>query len=68
MFAIAGLWRLDNDDNYFTMLTTWANVNVSPFHHRMPFILQPEHWEVWLGDDWKSAMASPDRQHLDKFQ
>ena len=30
------------------IITTEANSVMSPVHHRMPVIIDPEHWEVWL--------------------
>ena len=53
-FAIAGLWdSWDKDEDSgptrtFTILTTGPNDVVKPVHHRMPVILEPEDFEVWL--------------------
>ena len=41
LFALAGLWQKFEDGDRFTMLTTTPNASVSPYHHRMPFLLQP---------------------------
>ena len=52
-FAFAGLWerwkgsegrRIES----CTILTTEPNTLVSPLHNRMPVILAPEYYEVWL--------------------
>lgn len=53
LFAIAGLWeRWRGSDGSeletCTLLTTVANPTVAPIHDRMPVILAPERWEVWL--------------------
>jgi len=68
-FAFAGLWeRWQNHPNQtietVTILTTAANRDLAPIHHRMPVILAPEHYDVWLnidaGDlDFLSPMLAP---------
>lgn len=54
--AIAGLWegkQLENGDvlRTFTVITTAANEMMKPLHHRMPVILNPTDWAVWLGEE-----------------
>ncbi len=63
-FAAAGLWETwappeeqrkpgaGRSDlvSTFTILTTEANSQMSRLHDRMPVILSPEHWDLWLGD------------------
>lgn len=66
LFAVAGLWRKEQDGEKFTMLTTTPNESVSPYHHRMPFILRPEQFEEWLGAQWETVLANPDKSPLDK--
>lgn len=68
VFAMAGLWQPQPDGDRFTMLTTTPNASVSPYHHRMPFILRPEQCADWLGGDWLSVLEQPDKSHLDKIQ
>lgn len=56
--ALAGLWerRAGPDGEViesFTIITTDANELVSPFHNRMPAILRPEDYDVWLRPDSK---------------
>jgi len=51
--AFAGLWEHWRGDGgqtieTFTILTTEANRDLAAIHHRMPVILAPEHYEVWL--------------------
>jgi putative SOS response-associated peptidase YedK len=53
-FAFAGLWErwLDpqsgSNKETATILTTAANEQIEPFHHRMPVILEPENYDRWL--------------------
>jgi putative SOS response-associated peptidase YedK len=68
VFAMAGLWQPDATGDRFTMLTTTPNASVSPYHHRMPFILRPEQHAAWLGDDWRAVLENPDRDPLEKIQ
>jgi putative SOS response-associated peptidase YedK len=60
MFAFAGLWeRWRNPDGSilrsFTIVTGPANALCRPIHDRMPVILPPEAWPLWLGE----AEAAP---------
>ena len=54
LFAFAGLWERWRDPargstlETCTILTTKANALLSDVHHRMPVILPPEHYELWL--------------------
>lgn len=54
LFAFAGLWESWRDPaggrnvNSFTILTTTANTVVAGVHDRMPVILRPEDYELWL--------------------
>ncbi|MGH7062095.1 MAG: SOS response-associated peptidase, partial [Stellaceae bacterium] len=55
LMAMAGLW-----DNWrssagerlrsFTIVTTTPNPLLAPLHNRMPVILDPEAWPLWLGE------------------
>ena len=66
-FAIAGLWRRENDDLLdlehprcvHTMVTTEANDLVRPIHAkgRMPVILRQEDYETWLTGSVEEAAA-----------
>ncbi len=57
--ALAGLWevwkdREDQDAEWLrscTILTTDANDLVAPLHDRMPAILAPEAWDMWLDEE-----------------
>jgi putative SOS response-associated peptidase YedK len=52
-FAFAGLWdrskRSDGSEFFsYTIITTEANELISPFHHRMPVILEAQSENIWL--------------------
>ncbi len=52
-FAFAGIWeawRPESGPALLTcaILTTAANEVVGPVHNRMPLILDPRHYEVWI--------------------
>ena len=68
VFCFAGLWREEADGNRYTMLTTAPNETVAQYHNRMPFIVRPEHYDAWLGEDWESVLSEPERAPLEKFQ
>ena len=59
-FAFAGIWdrwkRGERSITSCAIITTAANEMVSAFHDRMPAILQPESYDVWL--DQKAAPAA----------
>ena len=54
--ALAGLWErwgVDSDDDSraldtCTVITTIANLDIEPVHHRMPVLLEEQDWEQWL--------------------
>jgi putative SOS response-associated peptidase YedK len=63
-FAFAGLWELwkrkgDDDDEIVvescTVLTTQPNALVRDVHNRMPVILKPEDYELWLDPQVQDA-------------
>jgi len=56
-FAFAGLWEtwrggpadsMETPLVTCTIITTEANELSRPIHHRMPVILEPDHYDVWL--------------------
>lgn len=67
-FCLAALWRAEGAGNRFVMLTTTPNESVSPYHHRMPFILRAEQCEEWLSGDWEQVLSDPDWALLEKIQ
>jgi putative SOS response-associated peptidase YedK len=62
-FAFAGLWEWwkprDGSEllETFTIVTVAANETVAPLHERMPAILLPAQWKLWLGEE----QPTPDR-------
>lgn len=57
-FAFAGLWERWEDPNgkeiqSCTLLTTQANDLMRPIHHRMPVILSPKDYGLWLDPEVK---------------
>ena len=50
LMAFAGLWQHEPaiGADCFTILTTAANDYLAPLHERMPVILLPEHFALWL--------------------
>lgn len=57
-FAFAGLWeswKIPKDQNdvgkvieSYTIITIRANEKIAPIHHRMPVIVDPDDYELWL--------------------
>jgi putative SOS response-associated peptidase YedK len=60
-FAIAGLWeRWEGEAEPLetcTLLTTEANELLAPYHDRMPVILRPEDYDLWLDAGARSDEA-----------
>ena len=52
LFAFAGLWEhWENEHETIyscTIITTAANSIIAPLHQRMPVIISPEHYALWL--------------------
>ena len=51
-FAFAGLWETWGPERLhtFTILTTTPNDFMAGVHNRMPVMLAPQAWPVWLGE------------------
>lgn len=75
-FVFAGLWEHwrrgdEGPIDSFTILTTAANEQVTPYHHRMPLILDPELHDAWLdpslddGDALGAMLARPTETELE---
>ena len=51
--AFAGIWQdwgREDPQPTCAIVTTAANARVAAVHHRMPLILEPEDWPLWLGE------------------
>ena len=61
--AFAGIWYAaqPQDDGRATcvIITTEANELLAPIHHRMPVILQPDQFDLWLSDQAKPSALLP---------
>lgn len=57
--AFAGVWQdwAKGDESLTTcaIVTTAANRHMAQIHHRMPVILEPDDWALWLGEAGKGA-------------
>ena len=65
LFAFAGLWELWRDASgepleSCSILTTAANAVTSPVHDRMPVILDPDNYDLWLDPGMKDVQAAAD--------
>ncbi len=61
-FAIAALWEAwqgpdGSELESCTLLTTEANDLLEPLHNRMPVILQPADYALWLGDGRDASLS-----------
>lgn len=63
LFAFAGIWDRWRDPasreihRSFAIVTTAANSLLAPLHDRMPVILPPAAWPLWLGETEGDAQA-----------
>jgi putative SOS response-associated peptidase YedK len=59
LFAIAGLWEYWRRDDQVvescTLLTTSANELLQPLHDRMPVIVAPQDYSLWLDPELQEA-------------
>lgn len=56
--AFAGIWQAwgrDDPQSTCAIITTAANPTLSKIHHRMPLIIKPDDWPLWLGEAGKGA-------------
>lgn len=68
-FAFAGLWEHWEDANgdeleSCTLLTTQANELMRPIHNRMPVILDPKDYDLWLDLEMKNPELLQPLLHL----
>ncbi|WP_226779393.1 SOS response-associated peptidase [Oceaniglobus trochenteri] len=67
MAAVWQGWGEDDPVNTCAVVTTGANAAMSAIHHRMPVILEPEDWALWLGEAGHGAaplMTAPPDEAL----
>lgn len=57
--AFAAIWQMWNrgEDSFAScaIVTCAANCAIAHIHHRMPVIVAPDDWALWLGEDGKGA-------------
>jgi len=63
-FCFAGLWQEAEGQKRFIVLTTTPNETVKTVHNRMPFIVQPSQYELWLSGEFLTVLQAPDKQEL----
>jgi putative SOS response-associated peptidase YedK len=44
------VWPGGRIERTYCVITVDANGLVAPWHDRMPLVLEPESWDLWLGD------------------
>lgn len=64
VFAMAGLWEAwmsKDGSELFSMaiVTAAANATLQPFHHRMPVVITPENFALWLDCTDETDLAGP---------
>jgi putative SOS response-associated peptidase YedK len=52
-------WPDGNATRSFAIITTDANPDVAELHDRMPVILEPADWPVWLGEGDPASLLHP---------
>lgn len=68
--AFAGIWqdwgKGEERKSTCAIVTTAANVQMARIHNRMPLILDPADWPLWLGESGKGAanLMRPAREDL----
>jgi putative SOS response-associated peptidase YedK len=57
--VFGGIWQSwgqgDAAVNSCAIVTTGANEAMAPIHHRLPVLLEPDQWQLWLGEAGKGA-------------
>jgi putative SOS response-associated peptidase YedK len=71
LFGFAGLWDEWNGKKSCAILTTAANPLVAEIHDRMPVILNPEKYDIWLNsqtlEDALGLLESYDAARMRKY-
>lgn len=56
--AFAGIWQDWGHDapvRTCAIVTTAASTDIDQIHHRMPVLIEPENWALWLGEQGHGA-------------
>nr|MCR5650069.1 SOS response-associated peptidase [Lachnospiraceae bacterium] len=53
---LAGIYRLYEDMEHFTIITTDANESMKRIHDRMPLMIREEDIFSWMGDSFRAVM------------
>lgn len=55
--VLAGVWQDWGPERVaaFAVVTTEANAAMAPIHQRIPVVIEPEDWGLWLGEQGKGA-------------
>ena len=48
--VFGGIWQNWGDQATCAIVTTDANADMAPIHDRLPLILPPDDWALWLGE------------------
>lgn len=59
VMALAAIWQSWGPDQLAScaVVTTASNTAFQPVHHRMPLVLEPKAWALWLGEAGHGAAA-----------
>ena len=60
LFAFAGIWERWRDRETCSILTTTPNAVTATVHDRMPVILDPDSYDLWLDPGMKDARVISD--------
>lgn len=58
--AFAGIWQSwgrQEPQKTCAIVTTEANQSLGVIHHRMPLVLEPQDWPLWLGEAGRGAAS-----------
>ena len=69
--VFGGIWQRWGEQDSFAVVTTAANDAMAKIHHRLPVILTPDQWGLWLGEKGRGAAtlmqpAPEDELHFDR--
>jgi putative SOS response-associated peptidase YedK len=70
IFAWASLWQKDRKYDWglvYSGLMTDCNEAIRPIHNRMPVLLLPHEYDLWLHGSFEDALAMKDRRFPDEL-